>query len=262
MRRAMLCGFLLLAVLCHAQQLPIDTRAKMEQATAAFRSRDFQHALELFNLVTAEEPQNILAHNLAGNCSLELGNYSAAAQSFQRALKIQPDQPQNLSGLARAYTLAGLISERDELAKHLRELAKSGKLPKNFGYVLDTFDVGDKKVLVTEFPLLAGGYHFRYQFDIYDTARNLTSRIALESDDIDQASYQKEHPKEAAEGGRRFSLDSYGRNTHGLLKFYDGEPPYQQVRFEVEAAMRGAIKPSIGSQYGTAPAQQPPTPPK
>ncbi len=253
-------------VFAQQQPLPVITPT-IDDARTAFQQRDFNRAQELLNQIVQADPQNIFAHNLLGNCALELGNYAAAAQSFQRALQIQPDQPQNLSGLARAFTQAGLTSERDDLVKHLRELSKAGKLPKDYGYVFDAFTVGDKKLLVTEFPELAGRFHFRYRFDMYDAANRLLYRYAVESDDIDQSFFAKEHPKEAAEGKRSFSLDGYGQNTHATVKFYsDGEPSYETARADVQKAVTGAMKPMSSIQMNRAPAPQsspgPPASPK
>jgi hypothetical protein len=73
--------------------------------------------------------------------------------------------------------------------------------------------VGDHSALVIEFPQVAGQYHFRYQFDVYDATGKFASRVALESDDVDQTSWVKLHPKEAAAGGRAFSLDGYSQTV-------------------------------------------------
>ena len=258
MRRLLAVLFLVVTVVA-AQEAVLDTKAKMDEANAAFQQRDYRHALDLYRDVTAADPQNILAHNLAGNCSLELGDFAAAAQSFQRALQIQPDQPQNLAGLVRAYAQAGLTADRDQVLQHLRDLSKAGKLPPNFSYVFDEFRSGDKKVLVTEFPELAGEFHFRYHFNVYDAGNRLVYRYALESDDVDQTYFAQKHPKEAKAGQRSFSLDGYGPNTHATFKFYmDGEPAYADVRGDVEKSLAGSMKPGSQSTYNPQPKQAAP----
>lgn len=241
----------------------IDLKSKMEEGTAAFRAHDYKRALSIFNEVTAADPNNILAHNLAGNCSLETHDFPAAIQSFQHALQIQPDQPQNLAGLLRAYVQAGMIKERDAELQHVHELLNAHKLPENFSFIFDSFAAGDGLVLVTEFPQLYGHFHFRYVFNVYDATGKFLRRIALESDDIDQIDWAKQHPKEAAAGGRKFSLDGYSQNaasqlTHSLYKFYDdGEPPYDQVRADVQKVLAGASKPSATTTSAPQPAPSP-----
>jgi len=241
----------------------------MEEGVAAFRAHDYKRALSIFNEVTAADPNNIMAHNLAGNCSMEMRDFPAAIRSFQRALQLQPDQPQNLAGLVRSYAQAGMVKERDATVEHLHELSRAGRLPANFSYIFDSFLVGDHSVLVIEFPQLAGHYHFRYQFNVYDATGKFVSRVALESDDVDQTSWAKQHPKEAAAGGRAFSLDGYpqtlpGQFSHSLYKFYDdGEPPYDQVRADVEKVLAGGLKPVTSTTTGSPsqpPASQTPKP--
>ena len=73
-----------------------DVKSKLEQGMSAFCAHDYKRALAVLNEVTATDPNNILAHNLAGNCSMEPGDFAAAIHSFERALQVEPDQPQNL----------------------------------------------------------------------------------------------------------------------------------------------------------------------
>jgi len=236
----------------------------MDEAIAAFRAHDYKRALPIFNEVTAADPNNILAYNLAGNCSMEMRDFPAAIRAFQHALQLQPDQPQNLGGLVRSYAQAGMIKERDATLQHLHEMSRTGQLPANFSYTFDSFSVGDRSVLVTEFPQLAGHFHFRYHFNVYDATGKLISRVALESDDIDQTYWAKQHPKEAAAGGRSFSLDGYSQavsgQIHSLYKFYDdGEPSYEQVRADVEKVLAGGLKPATRTTTGSS--SQPSAPP-
>jgi tetratricopeptide (TPR) repeat protein len=241
----------------------------MEEGGAAFRAHDYKRALSIFNEVTAADPNNIMAHNLAGNCSMEMRDFPAAIRSFQRALQLQPDQPQNLAGLVRSYAQAGMIKERDATLQHIHELSGAGRLPGNFSYIFDSFTTGDRSVLVTGFTQPYGHFHARYFFTVFDATGKSGLRIALESDDGDQTSWAKQHPKEAAAGGRAFSLDGYpqtlpGQFSHSLYKFYDdGEPPYDQVRADVEKVLAGGLKPVTSTTTGSPsqpPASQTPKP--
>lgn len=202
-------------------------------------------ALAGFQEVTAGDPKNIVAYNMAGNCSLRLKDYPAAVVSFRKALELQPGESHNEAGLIEAYARAGMTPERDAEREHLVQIKSSGGLPPNFHFVYDAFSVGDKNVEVVEFyPDLSSGYHFRYWFNELDVQGKQVYRIALESDDGDQTFFAKEHPKEAAAGQRRFSMDGYGQNTHSTYRFYDGEPTYAQVRDEVMQSFSGKMKPS------------------
>jgi len=237
-----------LAVIPQTPSIAIDVKSKMDEGMAAFRAHDYKRALAAFNQVTEVDPNNILAHNLAGNCSLEMRDFAAAIRSFQRALQLQPDQAHNLAGLVRSYAQAGMSQERDVTLERLHALSRAGRLPANFSYVFDSFSAGDRSVLVTEFPQLAGRFHFRYQFSVHDATGKEVSFVALESDDADQSNWPNRHPEEAATAKRTFSLDSYSKTasgqTHSLYKFYDGgEPSYRDVRADVEKLLAGTLKP-------------------
>jgi tetratricopeptide (TPR) repeat protein len=205
----------------------------------AYRRGDNADALGIFRQVTAADPSDIVAYNISGNCSLGLKDYSSAIDYFKHALQLRPDEYHNLSGLIRAYTLAGKILERDELRKHIEELARANQLPPTFNYVFDTFDEGDKKIEVAEFPKIQGFYGERYRFKVFNSAGKMIFCVVLESDSFDQPAWAKEHPTEAAAGGRRFTLDGYASDSHSTYALYDGEPPYGQVREEAKQVLSG-----------------------
>ncbi len=232
---------------------PSDINDKMRDGNEAFRSGDFSRALAIFNEVISKAPENVVAHNMVGNCSLRLKDYPAAATSFQRALELQPDELHNISGLIEAYALGGQAKERDTLRAHINELEQAGKLPQNYHYIFDAFTVGEKNVQVVEFLNSTGKFHYRYHFNVVDGAGKTTSRIALESDDIDQGLWAKTHAKEAAAGQREFSLDGYAFSehsfTHSTFRFYDGEPSYDQVCEDVKKVLTGIAKPTSSGTY-------------
>jgi len=87
--RPFLCTTLLMMTGLPAAQQPsastADVKSKLEQGMSAFRAHEYKRALAIFNKVTAFDPNNILAHNLAGNCSMESGDFAAAIHSFESA---------------------------------------------------------------------------------------------------------------------------------------------------------------------------------
>ena len=86
-----------------------------------------------------------------------------------------------------------------------------------------------------------------------DKAGNLYLTLSIESRDFDQPSFAKNHPKEAAQGLRGFSLDAYretGLNsagqrtqTHYTYKFLVGQPSYDTVRQEFISVVNGKTAP-------------------
>ena len=96
-----------------------DLNTLRQQGIGAYQRGDDAVALGIFRQVIAAEPSDIVAYNIAGNCSLHLKDYSSAIDYFKHALQLRPDEYHNLSGLIRAYTLAEMTPERDELRKHI-----------------------------------------------------------------------------------------------------------------------------------------------
>jgi tetratricopeptide (TPR) repeat protein len=228
------------------------TKGRMQEATASFQRGNYAVALAGFQEITAADPSNIVAHNLAGNCALRLKDYGVAVASFKKALELQPGESHNEAGLIEAYVRAGMSKERDAELERLVLLKNEGRLPANFHFLYEVFSAGNSRVEVTKFyPDLSSGYHFRYWFDEVDAGGKQLRRIALESDDVDQSSFAKEHPQEAAAGQRRFSLDGYAQLSHTLYHFYDGEPTYAQVRDEVMGSFSGKLKPSTSTTFNT-----------
>lgn len=213
--------------------------ALRRQGMGAYRQGDYAGALLIFRQVITADPTDIVAYNIAGNCSMRLKDYPAAIDSFQHALQLRPDEYHNVSGLIRAFTLAGKTKDRDELRKHISELEQAGKLPDTFNYVFEKFDVGDKEIEVAEFPKIQGFFGERYRFKVFEAAGKEVFCVTLESDALEQPRWEKEHPKEAAAGGRGFSLDGYTHDSHSTFGFYNGEPPYEQVREEVKRILAG-----------------------
>jgi tetratricopeptide (TPR) repeat protein len=231
-----------------------DLNTLRQQGIDAYRRGDNAAALGIFRQVITADPSDIVAYNVAGNCSLGLKDYSSAIDYFKHALQLRPDEYHNLSGLIRAYTSAGMTTERDELRKHIEELAHADQLPPTFNYVFDTFDAGDKKIEVAEFPKIQGFFGERYRFKAFNSAGKLIFCVVLESDSMEQPAWAKAHPTEAAAGGRRFSLDGYASDSHSTYAFYDGEPPYAQVREEAKQVL-SRKKPAISQT--TYPSPQP-----
>jgi tetratricopeptide (TPR) repeat protein len=221
-----------------------DTSGLQRQAVAAFQANDCPSAIKLFRQVTASNPADIVAYNMSGNCSLRLKDYPAAIDAFKHALQVQPDEWHNISGLIHTYTLGGMTQERDELQKHIEELEREGKLPDTFSYVFETFQVANQQVEVSKYPKIAGFYGERYRFNVYNKDGMLAFRVALESAELEQPRWAKEHKELAAAGGRKFSLDGYSPEGHYSYRFYDGEPDYPKLREEVEQVLTGK-KPAL-----------------
>ncbi|PYV76806.1 MAG: hypothetical protein DMG96_12935 [Acidobacteria bacterium] len=234
-----------------AQASPDAINVLRRQGMDAFHLGDYAGALRIFRQVIAADPSDIVAYNVSANCSIRLADYPSAIDSFQHALQLRPDEWHSLAGLMRAYTLAGMTPDRDALRKHIGELEREGKLPPEFNYVFETFQVEGKKLEVAEFPQIHGFYGERYRFKLVNSAGKLVFCVTLESDSAEQQRWAKQHPAEAAAGARHFSLDGYAADSHSTYSSYDGEPAYERVREEVVQVIAGKKQPISKTNYAT-----------
>jgi hypothetical protein len=165
------------------------------------------------------------------------GHPDEAISLYQRAI----DTNKRYSGppllyLIQLYASLSRWEEFDKARATAREGALTGdrNLHADTGYIIEDYHDGTRHIQVLEYPKLFGRFHTRYRFltmSQYDPNTHFTPYTDLESDDIDQVSFQKQHPDKAAAGDRAFSLDTYPSPTsQGLMRFFDGEPTYEEVR--------------------------------
>jgi hypothetical protein len=205
---------------------------------ASLQSRDFADALTGAKAILAAGPASPKANKLVGVVLLDQQKASDSLPYFEKALQLAPGDPTVHGLLLQAYAQSGDKTRRDQQRAILRGFHTDGKHPQFAqipSYLIETIPVGDRIVQATEFYEPSGEFHFYYRFNIFDPAGHIQSFIALESDDADQALYAQQHPKQAAAGDRRFSLDGYSKSADGnvtqaLYTFYDGQPTYDAVR--------------------------------
>ncbi len=222
---------------------PPDPDAKIDpqaqaKVIADLQAKNFNDALAGAKAILAANPDSPKANKLTGVVLLDQQKASDALPYFQKALQLSPDDPTINALLVQTYAQTGDKARRDEQRAILRGYHSDGKHPAFAqipAYLIETIPVGDKIIQAIEFYEPAGQFHFYYRFSIFDSTGKIQSFIALESDDADQALYSQQHPKEAATGERRFSLDGYsqsadGHVTQALYTFYDSQPSYDDVR--------------------------------
>lgn len=205
---------------------------------ASLQARNFDDALVGAKAILAADPNSPKANKLVGVVLLDQQKASDSLPYFEKALQLSPDDPTVHGLLLQAYAQSGDKTHRDEQRTILRGFHADGKHPQFAqipSYLIETIPVGDKIVQATEFYEPSGEFHFYYRFNIFDATGHIQSFIALESDDSDQTLYAQQHPKQAAKGDRRFSLDGYSKSADGNVTqsrytFFDGQPTYDDVR--------------------------------
>jgi hypothetical protein len=205
---------------------------------ANLESRNFAAALTGAKAILADNPDSPKANKLVGVVLLDQHKATAALPYFNIALRLSPGDPTINALLLQAYAESGDRVHRDQQLAILRNYHDDGKHPifaQIPSFLIETIPVGDKTVQAAEFYQPSGQFHFYYRFNVFDATGHMQSFFALESDDADQPLFAKQHPKQAAAGQRRFSLDGYSRTANGkvaqaLYMFFNGQPSYDDVR--------------------------------
>jgi tetratricopeptide (TPR) repeat protein len=226
-----------------ATQTPPNAEAQIDpqaeaKVVADLQGKNYSEALAGAKAIVAADPSSAKANKLTGVVLLDEQNATEALPYFLKAQDLAPDDPTVHNLLLQAYAESGDTARRDEQRAILLGYHSDGKhaafaqIP---SFLIETIPAGNKVIQATEYYEPFGDFHFYYRFNIFDSEGHLQGFIALESDDADQVDYAKQHPKEAAAGKRRFSLDGYTKSADGhvaqaLYSFYDGEPNYDAVR--------------------------------
>ena len=227
-----------------AQNNPVPMNAGAARREAALvpayeaqKAHNYETAYELFSQAIPDFPGDLRVIMLAAGAARDAGHLEESLALYQQIL--QNDRyyaNRQLPNVIQLDAALGRWQEFDEARKIARTAALGGDktLSAVLGYVIEDYNDGTRHIQVLEFPTAYGRYHTRYRFRMIsetDPTTHFTPYIDLESDDIDQVSFRQQHPDKAAAGERAYSLDGYPKlNTQGLIRFYDGEPTYEEVR--------------------------------
>jgi tetratricopeptide (TPR) repeat protein len=249
----------------------------LSEAKDALRKQDYAAAKPLLAAYVKDNPNSVEALGLTGDAHLGLKEYEDAAQSYLAAIQLRPDLWPAHKNLVIVYAALSKWAEFDKeraLLQDARAKRTTGLSPQDSD-VIDVLYVGTERYIVRGNAELEGKFKIRYRFMHFGADGKLDFWIACESDDVDQATFAKAHPTEAAAGLRSFSLDSYtavapnadGKGysqTHGTIKFYpDGEPTYETVRTDVLKVLVAKTAPiSTSTWHGDKPPTANPTKPR
>jgi len=102
--------------------LPPTTKQLLAKARALLEKGDSETALDIFGRIASKDPSNVEALTGRGLCYLDLENFAPAEASFEAALRIEPDQPDAMLGLAESYRFEGKKTEA--IAQYEKYLAR------------------------------------------------------------------------------------------------------------------------------------------
>lgn len=222
-------------------RLSPDQKALWEQASKAFAAQHYADALATFKQLLGQLPGDAILSKFASEAALNSGEDAFALSALKPLAEKDPNDWQAISLLARACAESGDVACRDSNMARMLELHRQGLAPPGLRqYILERIKVGDKTLLILPSLEPVGFYKIYDLGRVMDPNGRISLRITIESGDGDQPSFAKEHPNEAAQGLRAFTLDAYqetGLNsngqrtqTHFTYKYYVGQPPYGEVR--------------------------------
>jgi tetratricopeptide (TPR) repeat protein len=223
------------AILAHAQKDPLDA------AATAIDKKDFASAEKILTDYLQKHPKAATAMLLLGTARLDEKDFDGAIDELKELVKDEPKDWYGYIYLAQAYARKGDWKNFDKeraLIKAARDSKARGIELVGDGDVIDILTVAGQQYTVKSYYKPVGPHQTHYVFlHIVDDGK-LKDMLTCDSDDGDQAEFKREHPKEAAAGARRFSLDPWevvnDQLVHGhILRFYDGEPTYEELRADV-----------------------------
>jgi len=228
-----------------------DEKAQFAAAGKTFNAQHYAEALVVYKGLAKAHPENTLVAKFAAEAAIDVKEYPYALETLKPIEATHLKDWQATALLTRAYAETGDKAGRDREMGRLAELYKADVVPKNVTqYIVERDVVGDKSILIFNSFEPWGRYKVCNYARIFGADGALQLRITLETSDFDQPLYVKEHPEDAAAGGRRYSVDGYrseGTNANGqrtemhmTFGFIDNKrPAYDEVREKFLAIAAG-----------------------
>jgi tetratricopeptide (TPR) repeat protein len=229
---------------------PAEEQATIAAALEQTKQNQNAKALALLEQVLSADPNNESVNLLAAGAAIGAFQPDVALKYAQKAHELDPaDWKVHLTLLA-ADAGTGRLRERDAERELVRQFHNDGKhsdAAQSNGFMIEYFPVKNYRVRAIEYFAPVGKTHFVYRFAVFDQDQKPIWAVALESDDLDQASWAAAHKEQAAAGEREYSLDGYGKDAHTTYRNYSGKPTYDEVKAEVVKVL-GEMTPPAGKQ--------------
>jgi hypothetical protein len=243
-----------------AAKLDPSQKEHFDEAVKSFRESRFSESLSVFRQLLKDFPGDPILSKYAGEAAINAGDPSSALAILKPVAEKDPDDWQAHALLVRACAESSDTVCRDAEMTHMADLRSRGLTPSElYEYVVENVKL-DTGTLQIKNSLVPWGYYKVYALGKFsDKSGNLVLTVSLESNDMDQPGFAKEHPAEAAKGLRSFSLDAYretGLNsagkrtqTHYTYQFLIGQPDYATVRQDFLDIVTGKRQP-LSSRTG------------
>ena len=222
---------------------------KTEQAIADLKQNQPQKALDLLTEVLGQNPNDAAASLLAASAAIELNQPALAVTYGERARALEPSNWKVDTTLVTAYAMASKTTERDAMRASLRALHAAAKEPdakQASGFLLDRFRVKQYSVDAVEYFAPVGKFHIYYCFFVRNDQGRRLWQISVQSDGLNQASWAKAYPQQAAEGQRQFQLTGEGNGVRTDYRSFSGSPDYDWIKSQVGEIIKAQPGPFPG----------------
>jgi|ERR1700678_195486 hypothetical protein len=242
------------------EKLTPPQKQQFDDASKAYREQRYADSLAIYREMLKDIPGDAVLLKFASQSAVNSGDNSYALSVLKPIAQADPDDWQAAAMLTRACAQTGDNACRDAGIAHMAELHSRGITPPAMReYVVESVKAGANTLTINT-SLVPWGYYKIYAYGkVTDGDGKLFLSMSLESNDLDQPIFAREHPDEAAKGIRQFSLDAYretGLNsdgkrtqTHFTYKFFDGQPSYGTIREEFLKIVNGQSNP-VSSRSG------------
>jgi hypothetical protein len=207
----------------------------------ALKAQRYADTLEILKQLRDRHPYDPVLAKFASEASLNTGDPAFAIATLKPLLQTNPNDWQAVGLLARACAESGDTACRDAQMSRMLDLHRQGLTPTGMNdYPVEHIATGANTLIVFSSLEPFSLYKIYALGEVHNPDGKLFLTITIESNDSDQPGFTKEHPKEAAQGMRLFSLDAYAETglnqagqrtqTHYTFQFFNGQPTYDVIR--------------------------------
>jgi tetratricopeptide (TPR) repeat protein len=223
-----------------------DADTCIKEAEALMDKGQYAEALAAFRKALGVRPDDPALQYNGGLAAYLAGEFTTAAELWERLRKADPADWQVRAKLVQAYQALGKLDARDVARKELFALRASGadaELAEQAFYCRDQFETAGQRVMVFEHFELKGDRAVRYAFVVLGADGEEEFHISLGSYESTNRFWRQTTQPPPDEGQRLFHLDGYYSWGHATYGFYSPEPSYDDVRAAVEKILRKESKP-------------------